>query len=120
MLFLPDQFVQGAAGIPPIGSEAQVQVFQPVEGSGQGLVDLIADMAAIALRIGEGLGRLCGVPTFHRGLLDRCEGFPVLIQLLRHSGDDDAQKIYGFTEGDEGEGRGGGIGFWHCDFRDRG
>jgi hypothetical protein len=48
------------------------------------------------------------------------EGFPVLIQLLRHFGDDDAQKIHHFTEGGEGEGRGGGTGFGHYDFRDRG
>ena len=34
--------------------------------------------------------------------------------------DDDAQKIHRFTKGDEGEGRGCGTGFWHCDFRDRG
>jgi hypothetical protein len=44
----------------------------------------------------------------------------VPIQLLRHLGDDDAQKIYGFTKGGEGEGRGGGTGVGHCDFRDRG
>ena len=44
----------------------------------------------------------------------------MLIQLLRHFGDDDAQKIHGFTEGGEGEGRGGGTGFWHFDFRGRG
>jgi hypothetical protein len=44
----------------------------------------------------------------------------VLIQLLRHLRDHDAEKIHHLTEGGEGEGRGGGTGFWHCDFRDQG
>ena len=106
LLFLPDQFVHGAAGVPPIGSEGQVQTFQPVEGSGQSLVDLVADMTAIALWISISLGRLSGVPAFQRCSLDHREGFPVLIQLFRHLGHDDAQKIHGFSKR---RGRGGGT-----------
>ena len=69
-LFLPDQLVQAAAGFVPIGGEAGLQAFQPVKGGIQRLVEFLANVPPIALRIGMGLSRLCSIPAFAgRGLM---------------------------------------------------
>lgn len=119
-LFLPDKLAQAATGFLAIGGEAGLQDFQPIEGRIQRSIEFLADVTPVALRIGMGLGRLCGVPAFSGGLLDVRENLAVSVQFPGHVGDDRAQEVEGFTKGGVGKGRVRGTGVRHYDFRDQG
>jgi hypothetical protein len=118
-LFLSDQIFQAATGFLPIGGEAGLQGFQPIERCVQRLVEFLADMAPVALRVGMGLGRLCGIPAFGSNLLDISKDLAMPVQFPRHVRDDRAHKVEGFAKCCIGKGRAGGTGVRHQDIRDR-
>jgi len=104
----------------PISVEAGTQSLQTVKAIAEGIIAFLANMISVTLGIRESLGRLCCLPAFHGDLLDAREGLAVPIQFFRHPGHDNSQKIHGFTECCDEEGRGYGTGLRHCDFRDQG
>ena len=116
---LPDQIIQAATSLLSIGSEAGLQAFQPVEDGIQRLIEFLADVATIALRIGMGFGRLCSIPAFGGSLPNFHKNLIMPVQLPRHIGDDRAQEIEGFPKGCIGQGRAGRTGVGHQIIRDQ-